>query len=148
MRMNLLLSTDAAADPGDIVLGSVCWASVGSWGYLSQPLGGALPSVPSGSYFILAALAGGPDASSWNDAYVLESVFVDADLDGDGYDQMVDCDDHDPSVHPGAPELCNGKDDDCDGLLSPGERDDDGDGWMVCAGDRERRAARALPAAR
>ena len=43
------------------------------------------------------------------------------DLDGDGYlDEAyggADCDDTDPAVNPGAPEVCdNGVDDDCDGL--------------------------------
>ncbi|MFH1466443.1 MAG: MopE-related protein [Pseudomonadota bacterium] len=48
----------------------------------------------------------------------------------------TDCDDEDPSVHPGAQELCNGEDDDCDGeidedaaLESTLDRDDDGDGF-------------------
>jgi len=38
-----------------------------------------------------------------------------ADLDGDGFDEEEDCDDSDPAVHPGAEELCNELDDDCDG---------------------------------
>lgn len=43
------------------------------------------------------------------------------DLDGDGYGMGCaagnDCNDHDPAVHPGAGELCNFKDDDCNGLV-------------------------------
>lgn len=39
------------------------------------------------------------------------------DADGDGYDIESDCDDADPAVNPGAAEVCNGVDDDCDGLL-------------------------------
>jgi len=40
-----------------------------------------------------------------------------ADVDGDGFDAESDCDDGDPFVYPGAPEHCNGHDDDCNGLI-------------------------------
>jgi len=39
------------------------------------------------------------------------------DLDGDGYTSDVDCDDLSATVHPGAAELCNLADDDCDGAI-------------------------------
>jgi len=79
------------------------------------------------------------------------------DLDGDGYgpsstateqctqpgenwvNEGSDCDDDDASIHPGAAEVCNSLDDDCDGLAdgqdddvvgaSTWYRDDDGDGY-------------------
>lgn len=38
----------------------------------------------------------------------------DGDADRDGHLPPEDCDDFDPDVHPGAPERCNGTDDDCD----------------------------------
>ena len=36
------------------------------------------------------------------------------DADGDGYTDGEDCDDSDPAVHPGATEVCDGRDNDCD----------------------------------
>jgi hypothetical protein len=58
------------------------------------------------------------------------------DLDGDGSSCELDCDDGDASVHPGAPETCDGRDNDCDGSVDEGDAVDaqiwfsdlDGDG--------------------
>ncbi len=74
-----------------------------------------------------------------------------ADVDGDGYgdpdaavtdceqpdgtvEDATDCDDADPSIHPGAQPGCDGKDHDCDGVA---DNDGDGDGYSdeACGGD-------------
>ncbi len=62
-----------------------------------------------------------------------ESSVVDAD--GDGVFSDEDCDDNNPDVFPGASEICNGIDDNCDGGIDENltqisqYRDDDGDGF-------------------
>jgi hypothetical protein len=79
----------------------------------------------------------------------LDVFYEDADGDGHGDPDIAvtacvapsgfgttddDCDDNDLQIHPGAPERCNGIDDDCDGDIDPFATwyvDHDGDGWGI-----------------
>ncbi len=45
-----------------------------------------------------------------------------------------DCDDGDPTSFPGAPELCDGNDNACAGVVPGDETDLDGDAWVSCSG--------------
>jgi len=63
---------------------------------------------------------------------VLDPVF---DFDSDGTVDLLDCAPQDPNIFPGAEELCNGLDDDCDGELGPEEIDGDSDGFLGCLND-------------
>jgi hypothetical protein len=101
---------------------------------------------------VLAALvACSPDASAPTDDSCTEAFFADADGDGhgdattwavacvgpSGYVATAgDCDDTNVAVHPGADEICNEVDDDCDGAIDDGAIDAtvsyvdlDGDGF-------------------
>jgi hypothetical protein len=70
------------------------------------------------------------------------------DADADGYaGEGGDCDDADAALHPGAPELANGRDDDCDGTVDEGTEnaDDDGDGFAEVDGDCDDTSDAASP---
>ena len=55
------------------------------------------------------------------------------DSDGDGQAECAgDCNDSHSAIYTGAPELCDGMDNDCDGSLLPTESDTDGDGIRAC----------------
>ena len=61
------------------------------------------------------------------------------DGDGDGYGTgsacvQIDCDDGNSTINPGATEVCDADDNDCDGSIDEGF-DLDGDTWTTCEGD-------------
>jgi hypothetical protein len=57
-----------------------------------------------------------------------------ADKDSDGYQSPEDCDDTDPGTNPGAQEVCDQKDNNCNGEIDEGF-DKDSDGYTECNGD-------------
>jgi hypothetical protein len=71
-----------------------------------------------------------------------EADCADADDDGDGTPDASDCAPLDPAVHPGATEVCDGADNDCDGETDEQDAigcttyylDDDGDGYGAQGG--------------
>lgn len=70
------------------------------------------------------------------------------DVDGDGFTRCTgDCDDSDPSTHAGAEEVCDGKDNDCDGSLPASETDGDAAGFRICGGDCDDASGAMNPAA-
>lgn len=84
------------------------------------------------------------------DGTINEFLTCEFDEDGDGYtndgdsnsyEPNEDCDDSDASVYPGATEICDGLDNDCDGTIDENctenrtDVDDDGDGFTEEDGD-------------
>jgi hypothetical protein len=69
------------------------------------------------------------------------------DFDHDGWEDAVDCVPDDPTVHPGADEVCDGKDNDCDGDVDEGFADNDTDGVATCAGDCDDNNPESFPGA-
>jgi len=49
------------------------------------------------------------------------------DNDGDNFPALVDCDDDNPDIFPGAEEICDGRDNNCDGIVDDVGEDSDGD---------------------
>ena len=71
-------------------------------------------------------------------AYFLVYAATAIDHDEDGFSEdLGDCDDDDPDIFPGADEVLNSEDDDCDETVDEGTAgyDDDGDGQSELDGD-------------
>jgi hypothetical protein len=93
---------------------------------------------------VLVACAGRAPTPSGGETEAADSgVMLGPDADVDGYRPPEDCDDSNAAIHPGAPEVCNSVDDDCNGRVDdddPGVQgvpswhpDADGDGYGSAA---------------
>lgn len=77
------------------------------------------------------------DTGATTDPDPIDTSVTDSDppLDGDGDGLTAadgDCDDADPAVRPGTPEVCNGEDDNCNVRVDEGFGDGDSDGIADC----------------
>jgi len=73
---------------------------------------------------------------TWTVDGVAHTISAPGDADCDGHLSLAaggdDCNDSDPTISPGTPEICDGKDNDCNGLCDDGGFDPDGDGITTC----------------
>jgi len=103
-----------------------------------------LNAVPAGTYaFCLFQVI--TECDSWSSVLCAELIVEDCDVidvDMDGFAANVDCNDNDPAVNPGATEVCDGIDNNCDGEIDEGlitiyYQDTDQDGFGSAANSTE-----------
>ncbi len=113
--------------------------SGGAWGETGFAVAGL------GTWQILAT---GKNADGAIVAQAQVLVVFDGDDDGDGITICGgDCDDDDAETYPGAEELCDGLDNDCDTVVPEDEIDMDADGFSGCEGDCDDGDAEIFPGA-
>ena len=83
-------------------------------------------------FFLFACVEADKDGEPIEDTGPDEPEIIDSD--GDGFDSTEDCNDSDATINPGAPELCDGLDNNCDEQIDEGVtgewfQDLDGDGF-------------------
>ncbi|MCB9791375.1 MAG: putative metal-binding motif-containing protein [Alphaproteobacteria bacterium] len=79
------------------------------------------PLAPVGLVVLSACIfSKGETNAGWYDSDDSDAV---QDQDGDGYPESEDCDDLDAAVNPGAAEVCDGQDNNCDGEVDEGCED-------------------------
>ncbi len=106
--------------------------------------------VPPNSRYLRTVLKGTRLAGTDNDSYfddisvkllaltcptcIGSNDIAAVDVDGDGFCSTIDCDDNDATKYPGNLEICDGKDNDCDGRTDSGDTvywtgNGDGNSW-------------------
>jgi subtilase family serine protease len=119
-RVGIYYSADAIISDTDTLLTTFTVNVVKSNDQHSSSQSVTLPvSLPGGAGYIGIFVDDDKKIDETDEANNTAStaITVLVDRDGDKYYSDVDCDDNDPDVYPGAPEICNGKDNNCDGLI-------------------------------
>ena len=119
--------SDDVTDPSDLV---VSWSSDidGEFGVLpANPIGFiAIETILNAGYHTISLTATDGDGNSTTDFMILEvrdPLAHDGDLDG--YTELEgDCDDADPYTNPGEEDVCDNRDNDCDGMVNEDDWDD------------------------
>ncbi len=97
--------------------------------------GAALGTAITGGAVSFVAAPGEPLDLGSGTIYGLDLPSLAIDGDNDGFSVLEgDCDGQDPLTYPGADEICDGKDNDCNGSVGLEELDDDHDGIPACSG--------------
>jgi hypothetical protein len=136
-------------------------------GFVTFRVGWTAPATPGGVDFYVSAVSANNNGASSGDGggqgfltftYGCTGTVFTRDFDGDGFGGDLsgytractkpmyfasiagDCNDNDAKIYPGAPELCNKRDDNCNGMIDEGlpivtyYTDADGDGHGVAGG--------------
>jgi len=116
----------------------VAYSSDGDCGNDDLNLNGGSPAIDAGDPGILDRDGSTSDIGAYGGPNGLPQ-----DADGDGFNELQDCDDGDAAVNPGEPEICDGLDNNCDGDTDGADAagavawypDTDGDGYGDDAGE-------------
>jgi len=108
-------ASDIFADPGFRDVGTGC-----TFDLVTSGAGNGMGDPGLGAPFDIGIYGGDPTLT---------------DDDNDGHPSTLDCNDADDRAFHGAPERCNGEDDDCDTVVPSDEIDTDGDLFATCDGD-------------